>query len=118
MLEPAPDLPESDSARDQIVYEQPLNERLRSGRRPAFLFRQARHHLAGRAAWETRATLSSLIDVLAILNRGDARNEVLKEIERHTTGLQRYDTQPGVDPTRLRSVLEALARLREGLNNA
>ena len=118
MLEPAPELPESDSIRDQIVYEQPLNERMRTFLRLEFLFRQARHHLAGRSIWETRATLASFIDVLALLNRGDARNEVLKEIERHTTGLQRYDTQPGVDRTRLRSVLDSLARLREGLNNA
>ena len=118
MLEPAPELPESESVRDQIVYEQPLNERMRTFLRLEFLFRQARHHLAGRSIWETRATLASFIDVLALLNRGDARNEVLKEIERHTSGLQRYDSQPGVDRTRLRSVLDALARLREGLNNA
>jgi cell division protein ZapD len=118
MLEPAPDLPENESARDQIVYEQPLNERMRTFLRLEFLFRQARHHLAGRSAWETRATLASLIDVLAILNRGDARNEVLKEIERHTCSLQRFESQPGVDRARLRSVLEGLGRLREGLNNA
>ena len=74
MLEPAPDLPESESLRDQIVYEQPLNERMRAFLRLEFLFRQARHHLNGRTAYETRAALSSLIDVLAILNRGDARN--------------------------------------------
>src|SRR5215510_15765367 len=107
MLEPAPDLPEPESVRDQIVYEQPLNERMRAFLRLEFLFRQARHHLNGRTAWETRAALSSLIDVLAILNRGDARNEVLKEIERHTSGLQRYESQPGVDRTRLRSVLDS-----------
>jgi cell division protein ZapD len=118
MLEPAPDLPESDSARDQVVYEQPLNERMRAFLRLEFLFRQARHHLAGRTAWETRATLASLIDVLAILNRGDARNEVLKEIERHTAGLQRYESRPGVDRARLGSVLDGLAKLRDGLNNA
>jgi cell division protein ZapD len=91
---------------------------MRAFLRLEFLFRQARHHLAGRTAWETRATLASLIDVLAILNRGDARNEVLKEIERHTAGLQRYESRPGVDRARLGSVLDGLAKLRDGLNNA
>jgi cell division protein ZapD len=118
MLEPASELPEAESLRDQVVYEQPLNERMRTFLRLEFLFRQARHHLAGRSAWETRATLASFIDVLAILNRGDARNEVLKEIERHTANLLRFESQPGVDRPRLHSVLESLARLREGLNNA
>jgi cell division protein ZapD len=118
MLEPAPDFPDPESVRDQVVYEQPLNERMRTFLRLEFLFRQARHHLNGRSAWETRASLASFIDVLAILNRGDVRNEVLKEIERHTTNLQRYEAQPGVDRTRLGAVLSSLAKLRENLNNA
>jgi cell division protein ZapD len=118
MLEPAPELPESESLRDQVVYEQPLNERMRTFLRLEFLFRQARHHLAGRSVWETRATLASFIDVLTLLNRGDARNEVLKEIERHTVILQRYESQPSVDRSRLRTVLDSLAKLRDGLNNA
>ena len=61
---------------------------------------------------------SGLLEILAITSRGDARGDVLKELERQMTVLRDYQNRPGVDAARLRNVLSALMRRREELNAA
>ncbi|HUR40691.1 MAG TPA: cell division protein ZapD [Verrucomicrobiae bacterium] len=91
-----------------IVFEQPLNERVRSFLRLEFLFSQHQHHRTDRSQWGMRATLRTLLDILAIVSRSDLKTEILKElIEQHGT-LTRLQQRPGVDPTRLQSVLTEL----------
>ena len=99
-----------------INYEQPLNERMRTLLRLEFLFEQANHHVARESTWGTRAAVSSLLEILAILNRGDVRSEVLKELERHASSLSQYQFRPGVDGARLGSLLDTISRLRDRLN--
>ena len=99
-----------------LHYEQPLNERMRILLRLEFLFEQARHHSARESTWGTRAAVGSLLEILAILNRGDVRSEVLKELERHASSLSQYQFRPGVDSARLSSLLDTISRLRDRLN--
>jgi cell division protein ZapD len=100
------------------VYEQPLNERMRTFLRLDFLYQQTMYHEERTDSWSTRAAVSSLLEILAITARGDIRSEVLKELERQMSVMHDYQTRPGVDSTRLRAVLSNLARLRTELNNA
>lgn len=100
------------------VYEQPLNERMRTFLRLDFLYHQTLFHEENEDAWSTRAAVSSLLEILAITARGDIRSEVLKELERQMTVMHEYQSRPGVDATRLKAVLENLARLRTELNSA
>ena len=65
--------PASQPARDTIVYEQPLTERMRTFLRIEFLARQAQHHARQPSAWASRAAMGSLIEILAIVSRGDVR---------------------------------------------
>ena len=44
-----------------------------------FLYQQALFHEEREDAWSTRAAVGSLLEILAITARGDARSEVLKE---------------------------------------
>jgi cell division protein ZapD len=60
------------------VYEQPLNERMRTFLRLDFLYQQALFHEEREDAWSTRAAVGSLLEILAITARGDVRSEVLK----------------------------------------
>jgi cell division protein ZapD len=111
-------LPSASAATRTIAYEQPLNERMRNFLRLDFLYQQAVHHHTKADPWSTRAAVSSLLEILAITQRGDIRNEVLKELERQIGQLAAFQARPGVDAARLRQLLTTLHRLREELGRA
>src|SRR5512135_3146105 len=110
-------VPSADAATRAIVYEQPLNERMRNFLRLDFLYQQAVHHHTKSDPWSTRAAVHALLEILAITQRGDVRGEVLKELERQMALLATYNTRPGVDTSRLRVLLTKLHRMREELSN-
>jgi len=110
-------VPSGDAVTRAIVYEQPLNERMRNFLRLDFLYQQAVHHHTRADPWSTRAAVSALLEILAITQRGDIRSEVLKELERQMSQLAAYNTRPGVDAARLRVLLTKLHRMREELSN-
>jgi cell division protein ZapD len=110
-------VPRADAAARAIVYEQPLNERMRNFLRLDFLYQQAVHHHTQSDPWSTRAAVQALLEILAITQRGDVRGEVLKELERQMALLATYNTRPGVDTSRLRVLLTKLHRMREELSN-
>ena len=99
----------------KIFYEQPLNERIRTLLRLEFLFKQARHFLHGQSVWESRSSVSTLLEIYALFSRADLKGELLKELERHSGLLVRLERSPGVDGQRLRSVLDELAEIGERL---
>lgn len=101
-----------------VHYEQPLSERMRTLLRLEFLFEQARHHTSQESTWGSRSAVGSLLEILAILNRGDVRSEALKELEKHSTSLTQYQFRPGVDSIRLGSLLETINSLRDRLNSS
>jgi cell division protein ZapD len=109
-------VPSADAATRVIVYEQPLNERMRNFLRLDFLYQQAVHHHTKADSWSTRAAVSSLLEILAITQRGDVRSEVLKELERQMSLLSAFNTRPGVDSARLRVLLTKLSRMRDELS--
>lgn len=110
--------PAAQTAATGPVYEQPLNERMRTFLRLDFLYQQALYHEEREDSWSTRAAMSALLEVLAITARGDIRSEVLKELERQMSLMHDFQARPGVDNSRLRAVLSNLARLRTELNSA
>jgi cell division protein ZapD len=115
---PDPSSPVADPATTPVVYEQPLNERMRTFLRLDFLYSQTMYHEERSDSWSTRAAMNSLLEILAITARGDIRSEVLKELERQMTVMHEYSTRPGVDGSRLKAVLSNLSRLRTELNSA
>ena len=110
--------PVTEPAPSSIVYEQPLNERMRTFLRLDFLYQQALFHEERPDPWSTRAAVGALLEILAITARGDVRGDVLKELERQTLLMNEFQARPGVDTGRLRSVIANLTRLREDLNAA
>ena len=101
-----------------LIFEQPLNERMRTFLRLDYLYNQALYHNEKASQWGSRAAVSSLIDILAITTRSDVRAEVLKEIEKHLSQLEGFENRSGVDPGRLRALINNLARLRSALSAA
>jgi cell division protein ZapD len=101
-----------------LIFEQPLNERMRTFLRLDYLYNQALYHNEKASQWGSRAAMTSLIDILAITTRSDVRSEVLKEIERHLAQLAGFEDRPDVDPARLRALINNLVRLRTALGTA
>lgn len=101
---------------DDITYEQPLNERIRTLMRLEFLFQQIRHTRDGESPWDSRATLAGLIEVLNVFNRGDLKTEVIKELERLATNLSALEDKPGVDSGKLSQILDQTDLLIDGLH--
>ena len=100
-----------------VVYEQPLNERMRTFLRLEFLYTQATYHSESPSPWSSRAAVSSLLEILAITARGDSRSDVLKELERQVNVLKEYQSKTGVDPARLKSLMSNLVKLRSDLSS-
>jgi len=97
-------------------YEQPLSERMRTFLRPEFLY----HPMLGLSDrdddWATRATISTLLEILAILSRGDVRSEVLNELDHQTGALERFQSHTGVDGGRLNSLMHNLSASRDEIS--
>lgn len=102
----------ADTAAGCAFYEQPLNERMRTFLRLEFLVQQMLFNSEAESDWGTRATISTLLDILAILSRGDVRSEVHKELDVQLGALERFQSQPGVDSRRLDSLVSTLAESR------
>lgn len=100
-----------------LCFEQPLTERMRTFLRLEFLYEQARFHMDGPADFSARATVASILEILAILGRGDARAEVLKDLERQSERLAQFRQSPGVDTERLSALLTAVERRKTALTN-
>jgi len=111
----SPDIAEPSST---VVFEQPLNERMRTYLRLEFLYRQTVFHQTNDDCWASRAAMSSVLEILAITARGDARADVLKELERQLGVLNEFRTRDGVDSDRLHDVMTQLAEHRNQLNSA
>ncbi len=91
-----------------VWYEQPLNERIRTLLRLEFLFAQIDHACAGFSEWDSRAALAGLIEVLSLLGRNELRSELIKELERHATTINRLRGAAGTDARALATTLTEL----------
>ena len=105
-----------ESAAATTHYEQPLSERMRTFLRLEFLYQQLLYNLEADADWATRATIATLLDILAILARGDVRSDVHKELDHQLGNLERFQSQPGVDGGRLDTLIGNLSASREELS--
>lgn len=99
---------------EAIVFEQPLNERIRTFLRLEFLFGQYDHHRADDSAFGARARLHALLDILTVLGRSDLKKDIIKDLSEQQAVLNRLGNRPGVDNTRLQTVL---AEIAAGINN-
>jgi len=96
-------------------YEQPLSERMRTFLRLEFLYQQMLYNREKDADWATRATISTLLEVLAILSRGDVRSEVHNELDHQISAMERFQSHAGVDGGRLRTLVRNLVSGRDEL---
>lgn len=100
---------------EQIIYEQPLNERIRTLLRLEQLFRMSNHYLRGPSSLDSRSFVASLIELLDLFSRADLKSELLKELERAASTLRGLVSNPQVDSSRLTTILRAMEHLIDNL---
>ena len=81
-----------------------------------FLYQQMLYNSELEADWATRAATSSLLEIMAILTRGDVRSDVHKELDHQIASLRRFQTQPAVDSSRLENLIANLVASRDELD--
>lgn len=91
---------------DYHVYEQPLNEKIRAFLRLEKLFQEYSFHLEHGSDWNNRIAINAILEILAYTTRSDIKSEVLKELDRQHTRLQRLAQRPQIDKSQLESVLK------------
>ena len=95
---------------DNHVYEQPLNEKIRAFLRLEKLFQEYSFHLKHGSDWNNRIAIDSILEILAYTTRSDIKLEVLKELERQHTRLERLSKRPQIDQNQLSSVLKNIQK--------
>lgn len=104
------------SLNQPIVYEFPLNERIRLFMRLEHLFHQVDHFMDGGSQWDNRAVISALLDIVALFSRNDLKSEALKELDRHSSVLAKMArNNPDVDYAKLDKILSRLDGMSKDL---
>jgi cell division protein ZapD len=97
-------------------YEQPLSERMRTFLRLEFLYQPMLRNSDTDDDCATRATLATLLEILAILSRGDVRSEALNELDHQIEALERFQSHTGVDGGRLDHLVKILIKSRDEIS--
>jgi len=100
---------------NRLIYEHPLNERVRTFLRLQHLFQRALHFLPLDDIWSTRVAVEGLLDIVSITARADIRTELVKELDRNINTLNRVRRQPGVDVDMLDNIMQDLQQTAAGL---
>ncbi len=94
----------------QVLFEHPLNEKMRTWLRIEFLIQQMQSALPINDSAKALHFFRNVGDLLDVFERGEIRTDILKEIGRQQRKLLSWSEVPGVDMQRidsLRSQLES-----------
>lgn len=97
-------------------YEQPLNERMRTFLRLELQYQQMLYNCELDSDWATRAVTVNLLEVMAILTRGDVRSDVHRELDQQIDKLRQFQSQPEVDTKRLEVLIGNLSTSRDEID--
>ncbi len=101
-----------------VIFEQPVNERVRTFLRLEFLFRQFEYHSGDASEWGRRASVQVMLDILTLFSRADLKKEIGKELGDQAASLSQLAERPEVDASRLQTTLDDLAAARASLAEA
>lgn len=91
-----------------ILFEHPLNEKMRTWLRIEFLTEQMNANLPLRDHASALHFFRNVGDLLDVFERGDIRTELLKELERQQRKLNAWSEVPGVDISRIDALRQQL----------
>ncbi|WP_435929096.1 cell division protein ZapD [Dryocola sp. BD613] len=92
----------------QILFEHPLNEKMRTWLRIEFLIQQLQAPLPIDGSSSALHFFRNIGDLLDVFERGEIRTDILKELERQQRKLLSWSEVPGVDMQRIDSLRSQL----------
>lgn len=98
-----------------VLYEFPLNERIRVFMRLEQLFHQIDYFMEGDSIWESRVVISTLLEILTIFSRNDIKSEILKEVDRQIILISKNNSSNGCNPILLSQTQAKLNEIGENL---
>jgi cell division protein ZapD len=98
-----------------MIYDFPLNEKSRTYLRLESLFAQIRDNLESDQPWAHIAFFKGLFDLQELLERGDLRADLIKDLERLGQRLSHWASLPGVDLEQIQRMQQESAQLSRSL---
>jgi cell division protein ZapD len=99
-----------------VLYEYPFNERVRTLLRLEDLFEKLNYFCAQEHSFCHHTALLTLFEVLEVTSRSDLKGELMQELERHKQSLLALRNNPQVAEDVLASVLAQIDAAQAGLN--
>lgn len=100
-----------------IIYEQPLNERIRLCLRIETLMKRFHYFMALKGDWSGYAALLGILEITALLERGDLKQELMKELGRQHTALESLSAHKEIDKSKLAVILSRQQHAIERLHH-
>jgi len=102
---------------DYYFYEHPLNEKMRLFLRFEFLWDQAQYHLNNDHEYSYRATISFLIEILELTERGDIKSEVYKELDQKLVMLNHVLKYPDANKEDALQIINKIEDMKDAINH-
>ena len=99
-----------------VIYEHPLNEKLRTFMRVEHLFTQINSCRALQHSFQSTAFFESLFALVDLLERNDLRGELTKELDRSETDLVQWAQHPQICNDTLQETLKKVIQLQNTLS--
>jgi len=99
---------QSDPMTASMIYEHPLNEKMRVFLRLEYLFTQIKHGLEGDTTWHHSQVLTALLDILSAVGRSDIKNDVSRELKSYSASLVDLQHNDKVDTKQLDQLLTSI----------
>ena len=99
-----------------ILYEYPLNERIRTYLRLQHLFARFNKLSQRSDALDHHYALTTIFEIMEVASRSELKSEILKDIERHKQMLNSYRGNPSISEKALDLIIEQLDQRFESLN--
>jgi len=87
------------------TFEQPLNERIRMCLRVETLMKRFHYFEALKGDWSAYSALLNILEMTALLERGDLKKELMKELERQHAALRALAEHQDIDHSKLDLIL-------------
>lgn len=100
-----------------LLFEYPLQENIRSYLRLETLFKQFQRNSLAPGKDNHFHALKILFEILEILERGDTRAELIKELARLLDYFNKLEANPKVDTSKLSNFLKKIKQLQHWTNN-
>lgn len=96
-----------------ILYEYPLNERIRTFLRLEDLFQRINYFLESDSPYEHHAAFSALFDIAEICVRPDFKTDLASELEHQKQALLEFKNDPNISESALNDTIAETEEIRE-----